>query len=87
MLKMKLKWPVFKIVACNINLNIQNYARKAMKDILILFGLCIALLIKKETIRVELGNQSKFVKIGAVMENGCGEMESKGRVYLKPTSS
>lgn len=53
-----------------------------MKDILILFGLCIALLIKKETIRMELGNQSKFVKLGAVMENCCGEMESKGRGYL-----
>lgn len=50
-----------------------------MKDISILFGLCIAFVIKKETIRMELGNQSKFVKHGAVMENCCGEMESKGR--------
>lgn len=56
-----------------------------MKDISILFGLCIALLIKKETIRMELGNQSKFAKLSAVMESCCGEMESKGRVYLKPT--
>lgn len=58
-----------------------------MKDTLILFGLCIALSVKKETIRMELGNQSKFVKPWTVMENCCGEMESKGRVYLQPTSS
>lgn len=65
---MKLKWPVFKVVACNIYLNTNkvNYAGRVMKDISILFGLCIALLIKKETIRMELGNQSnqsKFVKL------------------------
>lgn len=61
-----------------------------MKDISILFGLCIALLIKKETIRMELGNQSnqsKFVKLWTVMENCCGEIESKGRVHLQPTRS
>lgn len=62
---MKLKWPVFKVVACNIYLKPHkvNDAGKVMKDISILFGLCIALLIKKETIRMELGNQSKFVKL------------------------
>lgn len=53
-----------------------------MKDSSILFGLCIALLIKKETMRVELGNQSKFV-----MENCCGEVESEGRVYFQPNGS
>lgn len=86
---MKLKWPVFKVVACNIYLNTRkaNDAGKLMKDISILFGLCIALLIKKETIRMELGNQSKFMKLWTVMENCCGEMERKGRGYLKPTSS
>lgn len=55
-----------------------------MKNISILFGPCIALLIKKETIRMELGNQSKFEELWAVMENCYGEMESKGRGYLQP---
>lgn len=86
--KMKPKWPVFKIVACNVYLNTHKTddAGRVMKVILILFGLCIALLIKKETIRMELGNQSKFVKLWTVMENCCDEMEGKGRVYLQPTS-
>lgn len=85
---MKPKWPVFKIVACNIYLNTHKIddGRKVMKVISILFGLCIALLIKKETIRMELGNQSKFVKLRTVMENCCDKMESKGRVCLQPTS-